>query len=71
LSYSDQALQEILSPAHFVKVRRTLGGPAPSETRLAIDESRARLIDDRRWLEERVGKLQAAQRELAERLARV
>src|SRR6185437_9201701 len=29
LSYSDERLAEILSPRHFVEVRRTLGGPAP------------------------------------------
>ena len=32
LAYSDEALAEILSPRHFVDVRRTLGGPAPEET---------------------------------------
>src|SRR5205823_9663305 len=32
LMYSDAALAEILSPRHFVLVRRTLGAPAPDET---------------------------------------
>ena len=32
LAYSDAALTAILSPRHFVTVRRTLGGPAPEET---------------------------------------
>jgi argininosuccinate lyase len=71
LAYTDAQLADILSPAHFVKVRRTLGGPAPSETRLAIDEARARSDDDQRWLEERVAKLTAAQRELGERVAQM
>lgn len=69
LSYTDAQLEQILSPDHFVRVRRTLGGPAPSETRLALDESRARLADDERWLQERVEKLEAARRELRDRAA--
>ena len=35
------ALAEILSPRHFVNVRRTLGGPAPEETARAAEASRA------------------------------
>jgi argininosuccinate lyase len=67
LPYTDAQLAEILSPEHFVNVRKTLGGPAPSETRLAISESNNRLDDDQRWLQEKVDWLEAAQRELAER----
>src|SRR5205814_1205794 len=32
IAYDEAALAEILSPQHFVNVRRTYGGPAPSET---------------------------------------
>src|SRR5947207_3035936 len=32
VEYTDAVLAEILSPRHFVSVRRTLGGPAPEET---------------------------------------
>ena len=35
-STSEDALQRILSPRHFVEVRRTLGGPAPEETGRAV-----------------------------------
>lgn len=40
LDYSDADLQRIMSPAHFVNVRTTHGGPAPSETGRAIAESK-------------------------------
>ena len=44
--YSDAQLAEILSPAHFVGVRRTAGGPAPVETSRALAVSRSRLQQD-------------------------
>ena len=50
LQYTDAEIAEIISPRHFVDVRRTLGGPAPSETSRAIDEARRTLETDRRWL---------------------
>jgi argininosuccinate lyase len=43
LQYSEDQLRQILSPRHFVEVRKTYGGPAPSETSRAISES-ARLF---------------------------
>ncbi len=51
LKYTEAELQKIMSPEHFVKVRTTLGGPAPSETARALGESRALLEADRAgWL---------------------
>ncbi len=35
-TYSDAQIAEIMSPRHFVEVRRTLGGPAPDETARAL-----------------------------------
>jgi argininosuccinate lyase len=46
VQYSDAELAEILSPAHFVGVRRTTGGPAPAETARALAASRSRLQQD-------------------------
>jgi hypothetical protein len=46
LKYSDEALAGILSPAHFVGVRRTWGGPAPAETARALAASRDALQHD-------------------------
>jgi argininosuccinate lyase len=47
LNYSEPQLRTILSPRHFVDVRRTLGGPAPAETDRAISVSKCALADDR------------------------
>ncbi|MDO8679519.1 MAG: argininosuccinate lyase, partial [Acidobacteriota bacterium] len=61
--YSEPDLQRILSPAHFVSVRTTWGGPAPSETTRAIAESRRLLGADRNaWKARRdhLGRAEAA-----------
>jgi len=69
LDYSEAALQEILSPRHFVAIRRTLGGPAPEETGRAAAASRQLLESDEKWLEQATGALADAERRLAERSA--
>ena len=43
-------LSQILSPRHFVEVRRTLGGPSPIETSRALEQAGAALDADRAWL---------------------
>jgi argininosuccinate lyase len=50
IEYSDAQLAEILSPAHFVEVRKTWGGPSPSETGRALGVSKAALAGDDQWL---------------------
>jgi argininosuccinate lyase len=67
LHYSDSEIEEIVSPRHFVDVRRTLGGPAPSEASRAIDEARRTLETDRRWLIAAGEGLTAADARLRER----
>jgi len=47
LEYSEAELQKVLSPAHFVAVRKTHGGPAPEETGRAAGVSRRLLETDR------------------------
>ena len=47
LNYSEAELQKIMSPEHFVEVRTTYGGPAPSETARALGESKTLLAADR------------------------
>jgi argininosuccinate lyase len=47
LDYSEADLQRIMSPANFVNVRTTYGGPAPKETSRAIAESQQKLAADR------------------------
>jgi argininosuccinate lyase len=60
LVYDAARLREILSPAHFVEIRKTLGGPSPSVTGAAIDASRALLDRDRVWLAGTRAKLASA-----------
>ncbi len=51
LEYAEADLQKVLSPAHFVNVRKTYGGPAPEETGRAIGASRRLLESDREsWM---------------------
>ncbi len=47
LDYTEEQLQQVMSPAHFVNVRTTHGGPAPKETARAIAESCRVLAADR------------------------
>lgn len=69
LTYSDAALATILSPRHFVNVRRTPGGPAPEQTARAIAASRAALRQDQAWWTETTEALTSAERGLAARAA--
>ena len=41
LDYTEEQLEKVMSPRHFVEVRTTYGGPAPSETARALSVSRA------------------------------
>jgi argininosuccinate lyase len=52
LGYTDEELTRILSAQNFVDARRTLGGPAPSETSRALDAARELLQRDRAWLDD-------------------
>jgi argininosuccinate lyase len=62
IEYAEDELRKILSPAHFVEIRKTLGGPAPEVTAAAIERSRAALNQDRAWLQEREAALADAVR---------
>jgi argininosuccinate lyase len=61
IEIDDDTLRGILSPQHFVEIRKTAGGPAFSETARAIETSRSALAADRGWLSETAGKLTAAE----------
>ena len=50
ITYDAARLREILCPTHFVNVRQTPGGPAPSQTGEAVREGRDRLVADQDWL---------------------
>ncbi len=69
--YDDEALAYVLSPEHFVAVRRTRGGPNPEETAAAIADSRDRLDADLSWLSGRRGALEQATTRRREEAARL
>ncbi len=71
LTYSEDELRRILSPRHFVEVRRTYGGPAPEETARASTAARAALDVDRRWWNRATEALAAAEQHLIRRAARL
>jgi argininosuccinate lyase len=62
--YTVAQLEEILSPEHFVAVRTTLGGPAPSETLRALEASRSLLEHDTAWLASIRATLRQAEQQL-------
>ena len=57
---TDDELARILSPAHFIAVRRTEGGPAPEVTARAIEAAAAKLDEDTTALAELRAALAAA-----------
>jgi argininosuccinate lyase len=67
LEYSEADLQRIMSPEHFVDVRTTFGGPAPSETTRALAESKKILQHDRDQWQTRRDRLALAERDLIAR----
>jgi argininosuccinate lyase len=64
--YTDAQLAEILSPRHFIEVRKTHGGPAPSETLRAMGVSKTALAADEEWLRDARGRLRSAEEKLKE-----
>ena len=60
IAFTDDALAEVLSPEHFVRVRTTPGGPAPEESTRAIARSRASLLADTDWHGKAIERLRAA-----------
>jgi argininosuccinate lyase len=67
LEYSDHRLQELMSATHFVHVRRTPGGPAPTAMAAAFARAQALLDGDRQWLEVARRRMADAQAHLAAR----
>ena len=68
LEYTDAQIADILSPRHFIEIRTTHGGPAPSETTRALDEARRAIDADAAWLARARDALTAADARLAERI---
>jgi argininosuccinate lyase len=68
LGYSEAEIAEVMSPRHFVEVRRTHGGPATAETARAITASRQALERDAAWIAGIEAALGAAESRLQERV---
>jgi argininosuccinate lyase len=63
------ALADLLSPEHFVRVRRTFGGPAPGETARALRAERDSVEADAAWAGRARGALTRAAETLRSRAA--
>ncbi len=63
IAFEEARLREILCPSHFVRIRETLGGPAPSRTAAAVRDAQAALAGDAAWLAAARGRLVSADRE--------
>jgi argininosuccinate lyase len=65
----EETLRSLLSPEHFVAVRRTWGGPAPETTGEAIARSTQAVTEDAQWLAAARARLLAAESGRAAALA--
>jgi argininosuccinate lyase len=68
IEYTEERLDEIMSPRYFVGVRRMLGGPAPDETARALTEQRELLARDRIAWQSRRDHLHRAEHHLQARV---
>jgi argininosuccinate lyase len=64
LEYSEADLERIMSPAHFIEVRTTHGGPAPKEAGRALGEAKVKLLEDRMSWQSRVDRIANAEQRL-------
>ena len=69
--YDEAGVERILSPRHFVEVRKTHGGPAPERTTEAIAQSRAALAADEAWWKGRRDALAQAATQLSSTVAKL
>jgi argininosuccinate lyase len=65
----NERLALVLSPRHFVEIRTTPGGPAPSETARAIEASEGVLAADSQWFSGAMDRLRSAEKSLNEAVA--
>ena len=69
--YEEAALEHVLSPRHFVEIRKTHGGPSPERTTEAIARSRQLLAEDQAWWRARRDDLATAAARLKDEVARL
>jgi hypothetical protein len=66
IDYDEPSLAQLLSARHFIDVRNTPGGPAPSETGRALAGSRELLASDDTWHADARERLRRADESLTE-----
>jgi argininosuccinate lyase len=66
IEFDDAELSQVLSARHFVEIRKTLGGPAPSEIARALSRSREQLDSDSKWYTDARARLERADQQLTE-----
>jgi len=66
LSLSAEEVLCALDPEQFVRVRTILGGPAPEETRRALDAERTHEMADQHWYDEKRAALLSSHEQLRE-----
>lgn len=64
LRLTPEDVRRALDPEEFVRVRTILGGPAPSETRRALDAERQREGADENWYGEKLSALERSREKL-------
>lgn len=70
LSLSADELQQTLSPENFVNIRTIYGGPAPEETRRALEVEREYAQADEQWFTEKTAFLDNASQNLNQTVER-
>ena len=71
ITYDEERLRRITSPQHFVAIRTTPGGPAPTETSRALAESQGLLERDAAAWQERRARIGDAERLLESEVRRL
>ncbi len=66
VEFDEKRLSEVLSARYFVEVRKTAGGPSPSEVARALSQSRELLESDLNWLAGTRAGLERADRQLTD-----
>ncbi len=69
LDLDEATLARVLSARHFVEIRATAGGPAPSETARALQVSETTLAGDERWFADTMARLKQAEQSLKDAAA--
>ncbi|GIU81878.1 MAG: argininosuccinate lyase [Acidobacteria bacterium] len=66
LSLDSDELERILSPEHFVEIRKVYGGPAPEEVENSLSAEMQEVEKDKQWLRDKKEKLSRARTKLEE-----